>query len=103
MEAVSENTGNATLFWGLFNEVLEKVSSDSTTMFNPIGLCTDMGESNFSTIRKVAVGDSVVNRIKKLSKDKPPNMTLLKVAEADVRERRHASGDCRGRQRTFSN
>lgn len=63
MEAVSENTENVTLFWELFNEVLEKVSSGTTTMFNPIGWCTDMAGSNLSAIRKV-FGDSAVNRIK---------------------------------------
>ena len=63
MEAVSENTENVTLFWELFNEVLGKVSSGTTMMFNPIGWCTDMAGSDLSAIHKV-FGDSGVNSIK---------------------------------------
>lgn len=85
MEAVSENTENVTLFWELFNEVLEKVSSGTTTIFNPIGLCTNMAGSNFSTIRKV-FGDSAVNCIKKLSEDKATQFKdiLIKLLELEI-------------------
>ena len=63
MEAVSENSENVTLFWELLNEVLKKVSNGTTSMFNPLGWCTDMAGSNLSAIRKV-FGDSAIDRIK---------------------------------------
>ena len=102
MEAVSENTENVTLFWELFNEVLEKVSSGATTKFNPIGWCTDMAGSNLSAIRKV-FGDGAVNRIKtcefhfkesvglrcrKLSKDKATQFKdiSIKLLECETPE-----------------
>ena len=63
MEAVSENSENVTLFWELLNEVLEKVSDGTISMFNPRCWCTDMAGSNLSAIRKV-FGDSAIDRIK---------------------------------------
>lgn len=63
MESVSENTENVTLFWGLFNEVIEKVSNGVKKQFRPIDWCTDMAGSNLSALRKV-FGEDVVHRIK---------------------------------------
>lgn len=63
MEAVSENTENVTLFWELFNEVIEKVSNGEIKQFRPIGWCTDMAGSNLSALRKV-FGENVVHCIK---------------------------------------
>ena len=63
MESVSENTENVTLFWGLFNEVIEKVSNDVKKQFRPIDWCTDMAGSILSALRKV-FGEDVVHRIK---------------------------------------
>ena len=63
MEAVSENTENVTLFWELFNEVIEKVSNGEIKQFRPIDWCTDMAGSNLSALRKV-FGENVVHCIK---------------------------------------
>ena len=46
MEAEAENTENVSLFWTLFNEVLQKISGNKSAMFNPTGWCTDMAGTN---------------------------------------------------------
>ena len=63
METESENTETITLFWTLFNEVLQKVSGDNLKKFNPIGWCTDMAGANMAGIINV-YGDECKQRIK---------------------------------------
>lgn len=63
MEAETEDTENITLFWTLFNEVLQKVSGNNNEQFNPIGWCTDMAGANLAGICNV-FGESAKCRIK---------------------------------------
>ena len=63
MEAEAENTENVSLFWTLFNEVLEKISGNESAMFNPTGWCTDMAGANLAGICNV-FGNVAKTRIK---------------------------------------
>ena len=63
METESENTETITLFWTLFNEVLQKVSRNTLKKFNPLGWCTDMAGANMAGIINV-FGEDGKQRIK---------------------------------------
>ena len=63
METESESTETITLFWTLFNEILQKVSGNSLKKFNPIGWCTDMAGANMAGISN-AFGEDSKQRIK---------------------------------------
>ncbi|KXJ23501.1 hypothetical protein AC249_AIPGENE7225 [Exaiptasia diaphana] len=53
MEATTEDTTNITLFWKLFNEVLQKVKGDKNYKFKPSGWCTDMAGANLAALSDV--------------------------------------------------
>jgi hypothetical protein len=63
METESENKETITLFWTLFNEVLQKVSGNSSKIFNPLGWCTDMAGANMAGLINV-FGEDCKQRIK---------------------------------------
>lgn len=63
MEAESENTINIELFWTIFNEMLRKVATDESVVFQPIGWCTDMAGANLAGICNV-FDQSARSRIK---------------------------------------
>lgn len=59
MEATAEDTSNITLFWTLFNEVLQKVKNDDNYKFRPVGWCSDMAGSNMAAIRDVFGSEAI--------------------------------------------
>jgi hypothetical protein len=61
MEIESEDTKNLTKFWELMNEMLQKVSDDSTYKFNPRGYVVDEHHANRQSLRNV-FGDEVLQR-----------------------------------------
>jgi hypothetical protein len=63
MDAEAEDSRNVTLFWELFNEVIQKVTGGEVRCFNPVGWCTDMAGSNLSAIQNV-FGEEAIHRIK---------------------------------------
>ena len=81
-----------TLFWELFNEVLEKVLSGATTKFNPIGWCTGMAGSNLSVIQKV-FGDGAVNCIKtcEFHFEEPVGLRCRKLSKDKATQFKHIS------------
>ena len=61
MECEDETTDTLTQFWILFNEVLQKVSDDTTRRFNPFGWMADEAGANWAALAKV-FGPEVLSR-----------------------------------------
>lgn len=61
MEVEHENTENLTTFWQILNDMLRKVSADSSRVFNPAGFVADEHHANWNSIRHV-FGNDAVNR-----------------------------------------
>ena len=61
MDVEKENAANLTLFWQLWNEVLQEVSGKEDYHFNPKGWIVDENPANWKSMHNV-FGDSGVER-----------------------------------------
>lgn len=62
MEVEHENAENLTVFWQIFNEMLQKVSSKISYKFNPTGFVADEHHANWISISNV-FGKDVITRV----------------------------------------
>ena len=63
MDIEKENTENLTLFWHIFNRMLQEVSGQPDYRFNPIGFIADEHQANFKATKAV-FGEVGAKRIK---------------------------------------
>jgi hypothetical protein len=61
MEVELENIENLTKFWQILNDMLKKMSADSSCVFNPAGFVADEHHVNWNSIRQV-LGNDGLNR-----------------------------------------
>ena len=62
MEIEIENAENLTLFWTVFNKMLQEMSGNSCDKFNPIGFVADEHHANWISIKNY-FGEETISRV----------------------------------------